>query len=260
MRFNKTFLLTLTVCLCPAMLASCQRRAGRLKGTPAANSKGSLSALHGNGVITGRIDFEGPPPKRIRVSMASDPVCAKLNPGPVYLEDYQVNPDGSLPNAFVYVESGLGIRSYPVPKQPAVLTQVGCMFRPHVFGVMAGQTIKIVSKDQTTHNVDFVPRKNRGWDRSLLPGAAPLYVRFRKPEVMIPVTCNKHRWMYAYVGVTTNPFYAVTGSDGTFTIKGLPAGAYVLGVWTATFGTQKQQVVVNDNQPSKLHFVFKSQK
>jgi plastocyanin len=259
MRFSKTLLLTLTVSLCASVLASCQRRTERPKGTPATNARGSLSTLHGNGVITGQVDFEGTPPKRIRVSTASDPVCAELHPGPMYLEDYAVNPDGSLPNAFVYVESGLGAGSYPVPKQPAVLTQVGCMFRPHVFGVMAGQPIEIVSKDQTTHNVDFVPRKNRGWDRSLLPGAAPLYIRFRKPEIMIPVTCNAHRWMYAYVGVTTNPFYAVTGSDGRFTIAGLPAGVYGLSVWTATFGTQEQQVVVNENQSSAVHFVFKLQ-
>jgi len=190
--------------------------------------------------------------------MGQDPVCARQNPAPVHLEDYEVEPDGSLPNAFVYVKSGLKGRSYPAPKQPVILTQAGCIFRPHVFGVMVGQPIEVTSKDPTTHNVHFVPRINRDWNHSLPPGSPPLRVRFTKPEIMIPVTCNHHRWMYAYVGVTTNPFDAVTGSDGKFTIKGLPPGEYTLAVWTATFGTQERRITVTANHSINIDFLFNS--
>ncbi len=51
--------------------------------------------------------------------------------------------------------------------------------------------------------------------------------------------CNQHAWMRAYIGVTPNPFYAETGSDGTFTIEGVPPGQYTLAAWTATFGSQE---------------------
>jgi hypothetical protein len=64
--------------------------------------------------------------------------------------------------------------------------------------------------------------------------------------------------MYAYVGVTTNPFYAVTGHDGRFAIKGLAPGEYTLAAWTATFGTQERQVAIKENGSTAVHFVFES--
>ena len=257
MRVSKPMVFVLTTILCIVTFSSCQAPAGH-PSAAASNGKANLPSQGATGEITGKVSFKGIRPKRIRISMAQDPVCARMHQSPFYLEDYVVEPDGSLPNAFVYVKSGPEGRSYPVPKQPVILTQAGCIFRPHVFGVMAGQPIEITSKDPTTHNVHFVPRINRDWDHSLPPESPPLRVRFTKPEIMIPVTCNHHRWMYAYVGVTTNPFYAVTGSDGRFTMKGVPPGGYTLGVWTATFGTQDRRITVRANHPISIDFLFSS--
>ncbi len=257
MRLSKPFIFPLTTTLCLIVLSSCQAPAGHPSNAGAQEKANSPS--HGEtGEITGKVSFNGIPPKPIRVSMEQDPVCARENPALVNLEDYEVEPGGGLPNAFVYVKSGLGGRSYPVPKQPVILTQAGCMFRPHVFGVMVGQTIEITSKDPTIHNVHFVPRINHEWNHSLPAGSPPLRVRFAKPEIMIPVTCNHHHWMYAYVGVTTNPFDAVTGSDGKFTIKGLPPGEYTLAVWTATFGTQDRRITVRPNHSTSIDFLLSS--
>ena len=258
MRLSKPIFFTLTTTLYLIVLSSCQAPAGHSRSTAEDKGKANSPSQRATGEITGKVSFNGIRPKRIRISMEQDPVCARENQAPVYLEDYEVEPDGSLPNAFVYVKSGLEGRSYPVPKQPVILTQAGCIFRPHIFGVMVGQPIEITSKDPTTHNVHFVPRINRDWDHSLPPGSPPLRVRFTKPEIMIPVTCNHHRWMYAYVGVMTNPFYAVTGSDGRFTIKGLPPGEYTLAVWTATFGTQDRRITVRANHSISIDFLFSS--
>jgi Carboxypeptidase regulatory-like domain len=255
MGLSKPIFLTLTTILCLMVLSNCQPPAG-YPSTAEGKRKADSPVQRATGQITGKVSFKGIRPKRIRIWMEQDPVCAREHQSPVYLEDYAVEPDGSLPNAFVYVKRGLERHSYPVPRQPVILTQAGCLFRPHVFGVMVGQPIEITSADPTTHNVHFVPRINRDWNRSLPPGSPPLRLRFTKPEIMIPVTCNQHRWMYAYVGVTTNPFYAVTGSDGKFTMKGLPPGEYTLAVWTATFGTQARQLTVKGNESTAVYFVF----
>ncbi len=257
MRLSKPICFTLTTTLCLMVLSSSQAPAGH-PSTAAAKGKPNSPSQGATGEITGKVSFNGIRPKRIRISMEQDPVCARENQAPVYLEDYEVEPDGSLPNAFVYVKSGLEGRSYPVPKQPVILDQVRCIFRPHVFGVMVGQPIEITSEDPTTHNIHFVPQINRPSNHSLLPGSAPLRARFTKPECMIPVTCNHHRWMYAYVGVTTNPFYAVTGSNGRFTMKGVPPGDYTLAVWTATFGTEDRRITVRANHSISIDFLFSS--
>ena len=57
---------------------------------------------------------------------------------------------------------------------------------------------------------------------------------------MIPVKCNVHPWMRAYIGVVSHPFFAVTGDDGTFTIKGLPPGTYTLEAWHEKYGTTRR--------------------
>jgi hypothetical protein len=130
------------------------------------------------------------------------------------------------------------------------------MYEPHVLGVMAGQVLRITSGDLTTHNIHPMCKVNRDWNQSQPPGAPSLVHKFARPEVMIPVRCNQHPWMSAYVGVTSNPFYTVSGSDGTFAIKGVPPGEYSLTTWTATFGTQEQKVTVRAGETVHANFTF----
>lgn len=224
------------------------------KPGPQAASAGSS----GTGQITGRVGFEGTKPALASIDMSKDPVCAPRNKGPVRVQDGEVNANGTLPNVFVYVKSGAEKYSGAPPAGPVILDQRGCMYYPHVLGIMVGQKLEVVSSDPTTHNVHPVPRQNQEWNQSQPPGAPPIIKTFVHPEVMIPVKCNQHPWMKAYIGVTSNPFYAVTGSDGRFTIKGLPSGEYTLQAWTATFGAQNQKVTVPSTGPATAEFTFKA--
>jgi hypothetical protein len=209
------------------------------------------------GAVMGKISFVGTPPSPQQINMDQDPACEQKSHGPVYAEDGQVNSNGTLPNAFVYVKAGAEKDVFTPPTDPAVLDQNGCMYKPHVLGLMAGQILKIVTSDDTTHNIHPMPQNNREWNMSQLPGAAPLLQRFKHPEVMIPIKCNQHPWMRAWLGVVANPFFAVTGGDGTYTLKGLPPGDYTIGVWTATFGSQEQKLTVGPSETKTADFSFK---
>jgi plastocyanin/predicted small lipoprotein YifL len=210
------------------------------------------------GSVSGKISFEGTKPKLARILMDQDPVCVQKHSGPVYAEDGMVNDNGTLPNVFVYVKSGAEKYNFATPTASVELDQDGCMYKPHVLGIMVGQTLNVLTKDATSHNIHPMPKDNREWNLSQPPGGAPIEQKFTRPEIMIPVKCNQHPWMRAYIGVTKNPFYAVTGSDGTFTIKGLPPGEYTIEAWTATFGTQEQKVTVGPSEAKTLDFTFKS--
>ena len=122
----------------------------------------------------------------------------------------------------------MATRTFDFPKDAVALNQSGCRYHPHVLGVMAGQTIKIVNGDPTTHNIHPTPKDNREWNESQAPQAAPLEKTFAREEIMLPVKCNQHPWMRMFVNVVKNPFYAVTGPDGKFEIKGLPPGDYTI--------------------------------
>jgi plastocyanin len=210
------------------------------------------------GEVKGSVLFNGMKPHLPQISMAQDPICASLQKGPVYPEDGQVNANGTLPNAFVYVKAGPIHQSYPPPSTPVVLNQVRCEYDPHVLGIMVGQPLKVLNSDPTTHNVHVMPKYNRPWNVSQEPGSQPFTRRFTHAEIMIPVKCNQHPWMKAYLGVTTNPFYTVTGKTGTFAINNLPPGRYTLEVWTATFGTEEQYVSVEAGTTTTVDFTFRS--
>jgi hypothetical protein len=76
---------------------------------------------------------------------------------------------------------------------------------------------------------------------------------------MIPVKCNIHGWMRAYIGVVETPYFAITKDDGTFTIGNLPPGTYTLAVWHEKLGTQEQQVTVAPKTDTRVKFSFKGE-
>ncbi|HKV81542.1 MAG TPA: carboxypeptidase regulatory-like domain-containing protein [Candidatus Sulfotelmatobacter sp.] len=209
------------------------------------------------GEITGKVSFAGEKPQLPVIHMDQDPVCVSKHNTPVHVDDGEVNANATLPNVFVYIKEGAENYRFATPTQPVTLDQNGCMYQPHVVGVMVGQDLHIISSDQTTHNIHPMPKDNREWNESQPPGAAPLDKQFVHSEIMIPVKCNQHPWMKAYVGVVKNPFYDVTGSDGTFTIKGIPPGDYTLEAWTATFGVQDQKLTVAPKATETVNFTFK---
>ena len=65
-----------------------------------------------------------------------------------------------------------------------------------------------------------------------------------QPEVMIPVVCNVHPWMRLDLGVMAHPYFAVTGTDGSFRFAGVPAGTYTLAAWHPTLDRREQTVTV----------------
>lgn len=207
--------------------------------------------------VSGKILFAGQKPKLSRLMMDQDPVCSAKHSGATFAEDGEVNDDGTLPNVFVYVKEGADKYSFPTPAEPVELDQEGCAYKPHVVGIQTNQMLRILSKDATTHNIHPMPKENREWNMSQAPGGAPIEQRFARPEVMIPVKCNQHPWMRAYIGVAKNPLYAVTGKDGLFTIKGIPPGDYTLEAWTATFGTQQIKVTLAPKESKSVELTFK---
>ena len=80
------------------------------------------------GEITGKVSFEGESPKLSVIHMDQDPVCVSKHSEPVHVEDGEVNENGTLPNVFVYVKEGAEKYAFPIPTQPVILDQNGCMY------------------------------------------------------------------------------------------------------------------------------------
>jgi plastocyanin len=210
----------------------------------------------GPGIIAGVTTFEGTAPAPRPLPMDSDPRCAA---GAGATSDrLLVGAGNTLQNVFVYVKDGLGQRTYPTPATPVLLDQKGCRYVPHVLGVQVGQTLSIANSDPTVHNVNASAKNNRSFNFGQVASVPPVARVFDKPEVMVPFRCDVHGWMIAYVGVVVHPFFAVSNADGTFEIKGLPAGTFTLEAWHELLGVQSQSVTVDGQTPAKASFAFKA--
>ncbi len=207
------------------------------------------------GNISGSIAFEGDAPAMQVIDMDEEAVCADKHASTPMTEDVVVNENGTLANVFVYVKEGLESLQFPTPSHSVLLDQDGCVYSPHVLGVMAGQDITIKNSDGLLHNINASPTENRGFNMSQ-PVAMEGTRSFRVPEVMVPLRCDVHGWMTAYIGVVDNPFYAVSGSDGSFDLSTLPPGDYVLEAWHERYGTQTRNVTVVTGETATVTFTF----
>jgi len=211
------------------------------------------------GTVTGKIVFTGKAPARKKVDMDEDPQCAKLHKGPVYDNTVEVGRKGALVNAFVYIKTGLEGKRFEPPADPVVIDQHGCWFVPRVIGMQTGQQIKAVNSDPVTHNIHPRAKINREFNQNQPQGAPPAIRKFYYPEVMIRVKCNIHAWMKAWIGVVDNPYFAVTGEDGSFEFKDVPPGTYTVEAWQEDLGTQDQQVTVTASGKVATDFKFKGE-
>jgi hypothetical protein len=214
------------------------------------------SGPQGNATVTGTISFTGTPPANPPIDMSAEPPCASKHAGGAR-DPQVVVKDGKVSNVIVYVKGGLPANAtYRPPSQPVELDQDGCLYEPRALAVMAGQTIDIKNSDPVLHNIKAVPKTNRGFNISQ-PRAGMVSKRsFDRPEQVIPIECNVHSWMHANVAVLPHPFFAVTGDDGRFEIKGLPAGTYEIEAWHEKLGTRTMSVTVGDGESKTADFNF----
>jgi plastocyanin len=243
----------MTVALCTLLLAG----AGCKRKTDGTESKGVYTTIDEStaGAISGTIHFTGNAPQRIQIDMAQDPVCSVADAN--YTEQYVVH-NGGLQNVFIYVKDGFGNKLYAPSPDPVVIDQKGCRFTPHVVGVMAGQPVKFTNSDPTMHNVHMTPQlsTNQSVDISQPPNGAGEMRTLPTAELMIPVRCNNHPWMEAFINVAGNPFFAVSDADGHFTIKGLPPGTYTIVAVHEKLGQKTATVTVGSKQTASQDFAY----
>jgi hypothetical protein len=218
-----------------------------------APSKGTDISMY-TASVSGAVHFKGEAPKARPIKM--DAECGAFHSEPAMNETMVINANGTCKWVFVYVKEGLGDKKFDPPSEPVVFDQVGCTYKPHVFGVQTGRPIKILNSDPLLHNIHSLPEINRPFNFGMPKKGDEREQSFKKAEVMVKIKCDVHPWMGAYCGVVDHPYFVVTGDDGSFTIKNLPAGEYVLEAWHEEFGTQTKTVKVGDNETAAADFTF----
>jgi hypothetical protein len=208
------------------------------------------------GSITGTVKLDGAPPQFRPIDMSAEAACVQANPSSVVPPIVVSGAHGALANVVVYVKSGLGSYHFDTPTAPVVLDQKGCMYVPRILAAMTNQPVEIHNEDQTIHNVHPMPRENKSWNKSEPVGDPPIQATFTKPELAIPIACNIHPWMRAYLFVFADPYFDLTSATGEFALKNLPPGTYTIEAWQEKFGTQDQTITIGPKESKSVDFVF----
>jgi hypothetical protein len=209
------------------------------------------------GKIAGKVAFEGTAPEPEVIDMSAEPTCQEQYPDGATTETVVVNDNGTLANVFVYVKSGLEGKTFATPSEPVVLDQKACHYTPHILGVQTNQPIIIRNSDAFLHNIHPQPKNSRPFNIGQPKEGMETEKTFSAAEIMIPVGCDVHDWMSAYIGVVDHPYFAVTGSDGSFEIPNLPPGDYTVEAWHEEYGVQEMKVTVGEKASATADFTFK---
>ena len=197
--------------------------------------------------VEGRVVFEGAAPRLEPIDLSSLTECVEAHGGIGTMPDesVMVGADGGLKNVVVYVGGSVpGVRWEP--PTAAVVEQRRCRYEPHVLAVLVGQEVRFENKDPFLHNAHPLDpaRTSHGFGR--MPEAEREAKEWAARPRVYKVKCDVHPWMAMYVAVRDNPFFQVTGANGRFELKGVPAGEYELVAWHETYGEKRQRIAVGD--------------
>ena len=190
------------------------------------------------GTLTGKFVYDGAPPTPAKLSVTKDvEVCGQH---PLVDESLLVDADGGIANVVIYVRDAK-VDVHPdydaTANDEVLLDNKNCRFEPHVLPIRLTQTLVMANADPVGHNSNVQPLGDAGANPLIAAGGKATHKFNRKQSLPVPVTCNIHPWMKAYVLPRDNPYTAVSAEDGTFTIENLPAGKDIeFQVWHETAG------------------------
>jgi plastocyanin len=213
-------------------------------------------AAAGGGTIKGRVRLQAKPRANPLIRMGMDPKCADLNRGQRRAQELVVvGADGGLANAFVKLQGAVA-GAPPVPAAPVSLDQRGCIYTPRVLGARVGQTLQIRNSDEVLHNLHSLSPKANTFNVSQ-PKAGMVYeVKLKDEDAMLRLKCDIHSWMTAFIGVVNHPYFAVSGANGEFEIRDVPAGSHAMRVWHEEYGELTQTVRVAAGATATIDFNY----
>ena len=210
----------------------------------------SVCSLASAADITGVITLKGTPPAEREITPIRDnPDCSAMYPGALPTTNfYVVGKDGGLGDVVVSLRDAAGKditgQSTGASAAPVLLDQKGCLYTPQILAIQTGQKLVVKNSDPCVHNVHDKPKDNPESNQVQMPGGADLTFTFAHPEPFIKFQCDVHPWMFAWVSVFDNPYFALSDKDGKFAIKNVPPGKYTLVAAHRKLGTQTAAIEV----------------
>jgi len=195
------------------------------------------------GAIKGKVTYTGSVPTRKIIPTKDQEVCGGIREVPQVL----VGAGGGVLDAIVYLKEVPKGKRWDKPKKTPTINNRKCNFEPHVQVMPAGMNLAILNSDPVLHNTHGFLIKATVFNVAMPKQGMRVERPIRKPGI-VRVECDAHGWMLAWIYAADNPYYAMTGRDGSFTIKDVPPGEYTMVVWQEHTGSMEMSVIVKSNE------------
>ena len=209
--------------------------------------------VSGGGSIEGKIVFNGAVPVKKIIPTKDVEVCGDPREDPLI----EVGPDKAVQNAVVYLVDVAKGKAWPPQPKPPELDNIKCRFNPEVSVIRAGPLV-VVNSDPVLHNTHGYYGKRTAFNMAL-PNKDQRIPTSLDRAGTVRVDCDAHGWMEGWIYVVDNPYYAITGADGKFSIADVPPGTYKLVAIQSFTGPTEQTVTVTAGKPTSLTIELKKQ-
>jgi len=212
-----------------------------------------VAAVSGGGSIEGVVVYKGDVPTKKIIPTKDVEVCGKPRDEPLV----RVGADGAVESAVVYLVDVAKGKAWPAPGKPPELNNHNCRFEPEVQVIPEGP-LDVVNSDPVLHNTHGYYGKRTAFNMALPNEGQTIPTELKKPGT-VRVDCDAHGWMEGWIYVVDNPYYAITGADGKFTITDVPPGTYKLVAVQPYTGATEMPITVAGGQTSILDIELKKQ-
>ena len=199
-----------------------------------------VGAVSSGGGIKGKVVFKGGEvPMKTVVPTKNQDVCGSMRQDPLV----EVGKDGGVKNAVAFLKDVAKGKPWGEPAMPPKINNEKCIFQPHVQVVPLGSDFTIYNSDPILHNTHGFHGTKTVFNVALPFQDAQVKKKLDKPGV-VRVECDVHGWMQGWVYVADNPYYTLSGEDGTFSLADVPPGDYTLLIWQEHGGEMEKRVSV----------------
>jgi|SRR5579863_1503391 len=222
-------------------------------------------AVSNGGTLIGKVTLRGtPPPARVFHLIFSPNIdfCGKISDGKGnrLLKEFRSSQDGAFQDVVVAVVGVERGRKFDYSPE---LSLENCRIGPFVMPIRNQSPIRIVNKDPIAHDIQAYTLKDEYtfemFNKPMVPQESALrQVRLRKDHYLFRTQCGVHDFMQSWGFAVGNPYFAVTGPDGTFSIPDLPPGEYSVIAWHPYMKVQVRTLKVAPDQRVALDFQFNS--